>query len=148
MIEQRNAAGEKMIQACRDIYEKYNINNGTTSRCHTAPDGNAGNMCDRYIYGELHFGFKAARLLADVFSFRSDISINRAIADLSKLRTVLTINLRCNIGGQTHYSCSYSFTELAQIVQNALADIKPLPLTTFGRKQAEKRIVTWNSVLV
>jgi hypothetical protein len=145
MIEQRNAAGEKMIQACRDIYEKYN--NDTTSRCRTDSQGNAGKMCDRYIYGELHFGFKAARLLADVFGFRSDISINRAAADLNKLSTILVSNLYCSIGGYAHYSCSNNFTELRQIAQTVLTDIKPLPLTKFGRKPVEKRVVIWDSVL-
>jgi len=147
MIEQRNAAGEKMIQAFRDIYEQYNIDNDTTSRCRTMPHSNTRKICDRYIYGELHLGFKAARLLADGLSFRSDISINRAVADLNKLSTVLRLNLNCNIGGYIHSSCSVISTELTRIAQNALTDIKPLPLTTFGRKQAEKQVVTWNSVL-
>jgi len=148
MIEQRNATTEKIVQVCRDIYEQYN--NDTATKCLIAPHSIVGKVCDHFIFGELHLGFKAARLLqADVFSFPPNISPNSFVVKLNKLRTAITSSFDHSImGGGSHSACAISVEALAHISQAALDDIKPLSLTMFGRKQAEKQVVPWESVLI
>jgi hypothetical protein len=148
MMEQRNAATEKIIQACRDIYEKYN--NDAATKCLVAPDSIAGKVCDHFIFGELHLGFKAAKLLqADDFSCPTNIFLNDFVVKLNKLRTVITSSFDHSImGGGSHSACAFDVKALAQIAQAALDDIEPLSLTKFGRKQAEKQVVSWESVLI
>jgi hypothetical protein len=134
ILEQRNAAEEKIIQACRDIYEKYS--NDTTTNCRTAPHSIAGKLCDRYIFGELHLRFKAGRLLqADVFSIPSGISLNRVVAVLDKLSKATISDLKdARMQGYYHNACAVDITGLATTAQAAVNDIKSLRLATFGRK--------------
>jgi hypothetical protein len=99
--------------------------------------------------GELHLGFKATKILhEDVFNFRLDISLRRAVEDIKKMTTAITSMLnQSNIGGRSHNLCVNKIEALALIAQAALNDIKALPLAAFGRKQAEKPVVSWDSVL-
>ncbi|KAF8541978.1 hypothetical protein BDD12DRAFT_827083 [Trichophaea hybrida] len=143
IIEQRNTAAEKIIQACRDIYEKYS--NESTTKCRSK----AGKICDHFIFGELHLGFKAAKLIqADAFNFPQNISLNRAAADLYKLSTTVMSNFdHLILGGNSHSGCAGDVVALAKSAQAALSGVKPLPLTVFGRKPAEKQVVSWDKVL-
>jgi hypothetical protein len=105
------------------------------------------------MFGELHLGLKASRLLHDdVLSLPPDISLNRVVMDLNKLCTAissrLSLNRTHNIGGFGHHRCANDVEELARIAHYALNDIKPVPLTTFGREQAEKQVISWDSVLM
>ena len=147
MIAQRNKACETIVQACKDIYEKYN--DDTTSKCRSASQTPAGKMCDHCIYGELHMGFKAAKLLTNSngFNISLDNSPSRVVAELHKLSSVILTLVSCDFGGYQHYGCAVDITGLAQIAQAALNGINQLPLTTFGRNQAERRAVAWDSVL-
>jgi hypothetical protein len=147
MIEQRNKAREVIVQACRAIYEQYS--DDTTTKCRTDPQSAAGKTCDHYIYGELHMGFKANKLLTtNGFNSGLDTSLNCIVANLNKLSTLILSNFNSsNFMGRTHYNCCVEVTQLAEKVNAALTDVRPLPLTTFGRTQAQKRVVSWDSVL-
>jgi hypothetical protein len=147
MIAQRNKACKMIAQACKGIYEKYS--DDTASKCRSAAQVPAGKMCDHCIYGELHMGFKAAKLLTNSngFNISLDDSPSRVVAELHKLSSVIQTLTNYNFGGCQHRGCAVDITGLAQIAQAALNGINQLPLTTFGRNQAERRAVAWDSVL-
>jgi len=147
MIEQRNKAGEDIVQACRATYETYS--DDTTTKCRTDPNSAAGKMCDHYIYGELHMVFKATMLLtSNGFNSGLDISLNYVVASLHTLSTLIASNYKSsNFLGRSHCNCCVEVTQLAEKVKAALTDVRPLPLTTFGRTQVQKRVVSWDSVL-
>jgi hypothetical protein len=149
MIEQQHTAGNKIAKACRDLYEKYN--NDTTTKCRRISNigQSAGKTCDHLIFGVLHMRFRAANLFADDFNFRSGTSITSLVSKLNTLCNEITSNTQNHtIGGWNHYNyCNSDINEPSKVAQAILNDWKPLPLATFGRKQAEKRVVTWNSVL-
>lgn len=94
-------------------------------------------------------GFKAAKLLTNSngFNISLDNSPSRVVAELHKLSSVILTLVSCDFGGYQHYGCAVDITGLAQIAQAALNGINQLPLTTFGRNQAERRAVAWDSVL-
>jgi hypothetical protein len=146
MIEQRDTACEKISKACRDTYEQYS--DDTTSKCRSAPQHNAGKMCDHFIYGELHMGFRAAKLLTSFFNIGLDRSPRCVLTSLDKLNTLIESNLcSTTLGGYNHQNCAFHITALVEKVQAVLRDTSQLPLTRFGRKQAVKRVVSWDSVL-
>jgi len=104
------------------------------------------------MFGELHLGLKDVKLLHEgILSLPPDIPLNRVVMDLNKLSTAISSRLSLdnslNIGGYAHHLCANDVNELARITQHALDDIKPSSLTTFGKKHAEKRAVSWASAL-
>jgi len=127
----------------------------TTVRCRTLPHdlhSTAGKICDYFMFGELHLGLKDVKLLHEgILSLTPDIPLNRVVMDLNKLSTAISSRLSLdnslNIGGYAHHLCANDVNELARITQHALDDIKPISLTTLGRKHAEKRVVSWVSAL-
>lgn len=94
-------------------------------------------------------GFKANKLLtANGFNSGLDTSLNCIVTSLNQLSTLMLSNFNnSNFMGCTHYNCCVEVTQLAEKVKAALTDVRPLPLTTFGRTQAQKRVVSWDSVL-
>jgi len=149
MIEQQHTAGNKIAKACRDLYEKYNDDTTTKCRRTSSIGQSAGKTCDHLIFGVLHMRLKAANLFADDFNFRSDTSITSLGSKLNTLCNEITSNTENHkIGGWNRYNhCNSDINEPSKVAQAILNDWKPLRLATFGRKQAEKRVVTWNSVL-
>ncbi|KAF8245678.1 hypothetical protein K440DRAFT_645689 [Wilcoxina mikolae CBS 423.85] len=99
MIAQRNTAAEKIIHACRGVYEKYDNYDTTTKRCNLPVLNKSSKICDHFIFGELHLGLKdAGLLLAGVLSFPPDISLNRTVMDLKKLSTSISSRLHPFLG--------------------------------------------------
>ncbi|KAF8243685.1 hypothetical protein K440DRAFT_611802, partial [Wilcoxina mikolae CBS 423.85] len=147
MIEQQNTARNKIATACRDLYEKYS--NDTIAKCRTIPGQSAGKTCDHFIFGELHMRFRTAGLFADNFNLRSDASITSLVSNLDTLCIEVAENTKSyTIDGYYHgTNCNIDIMELTKVAFAALNDMKPLPLDTFGRKQAGKYMATWDSVL-
>jgi len=146
MIEQQNTAGSKIATACRDLYEKYN--NDTIAKCRVAPSQPVGKICDHLMFGVLHMRFRTGGLFADDFSFRSDTSITSLVSKLNTLCNEITSTTQnYTLGGWNHYGCNSDISNPSRVAQATLNDMKPLPLANFGRSQAEKRVVTWSSVL-
>jgi hypothetical protein len=94
-------------------------------------------------------GFKATKLLtSNGFNIGLDTSLNCVVASLNEMSTLMVSNYRnSSMFGHSHFNCCVEVTQLAENVKAALTDVMPLPLTTFGRTQLRKSVVSWDSVL-
>ncbi|KAF8536323.1 hypothetical protein BDD12DRAFT_851541 [Trichophaea hybrida] len=146
ITRQQNIARNNIATACRDLYEKYK--NDTIVKC-TIPNQSAGNVCDHFIFGELHMRFKTAGLFADNFSLRSDSSISSLVSKLNTLCNEIAANTQnYTINGYYHgTNCNSHIMGLTKVAYAALNNMKLLPLNIFGRKQVGKYTATWDSVL-
>jgi hypothetical protein len=146
-----------MAEVCRNLYERYRnpsypnplCRNPTPNNCRRFPSAPTGKSCDRLIFADLYWGFKAIKLLiSDAVEIPIDIPLTTVTRDITKvLSGANTIPIITTVGSNDHTTCIGRVQQTDRRVQKIFNNIAPLTLAMFDRQQSGYSRIPWQLIL-